>query len=304
MTTLNKSRQPIELYSPSYFGLCTLGGALACGPTHASVTPLDLVKCRRQVDPKIYSSNTQAWKTIYRGAGVPGIFFGWGPTFVGYAFQGAGKYGGYEYFKNFYGKLLPNTNKTVVYLGASASAEFLADIALCPFEAVKVRMQTTLPPFANSMRDGLAKIVKEEGFGGLYKGITPLWARQIPYTMIKFSSFENVVSYIYSYLPKRKEEYGPLAQTGVSFVGGYIAGIACAIGSHPADVLVSKMNSERKAGESVITCVNRIYSRIGFIGLWGGLPIRIFMIGSLTSLQWLIYDTFKIYCGFPSTGGH
>ena len=77
--------------------------------------------------------------------------------------------GGYEYFKNFYGKLLPNTNKTVVYLGASASAEFLADIALCPFEAVKVRMQTTLPPFANSMRDGLAKIVKEEGFGGLYK---------------------------------------------------------------------------------------------------------------------------------------
>jgi hypothetical protein len=29
--------------------------------------------------------------------------------------------------------------QTIIYLGASASAEFFADMALCPFEAVKVR---------------------------------------------------------------------------------------------------------------------------------------------------------------------
>ncbi len=28
--------------------------------------------------------------------------------------------------------------QNLIYLGASASAEFIADIALCPFEAVKV----------------------------------------------------------------------------------------------------------------------------------------------------------------------
>ena len=28
---------------------------------------------------------------------------------------------------------------TVIYLGASASAEFFADIGLCPFESVKVK---------------------------------------------------------------------------------------------------------------------------------------------------------------------
>jgi len=26
------------------------------------------------------------------------------------------------------------------------------------------------------------------------------------------------------------------------------------------------------------------------------------MIGTLTGLQWFIYDSFKIYCGFPTTG--
>jgi hypothetical protein len=33
----------IELYSPKYYLACTLGGIVACGVTHAAVTPLDLV---------------------------------------------------------------------------------------------------------------------------------------------------------------------------------------------------------------------------------------------------------------------
>ena len=54
-------------------------------------------------------------------------------------------------------------------------------------------MQTTLPPYANNLREGWSKIVAQEGFGGLYKGLYPLWARQIPYTMVKFATFESAV---------------------------------------------------------------------------------------------------------------
>ena len=121
------------------------------------------MKCRRQVDPKIYSSNLSAWRSIYAKEGLRGVIFGWSPTFVGYSFQGAGKYGFYEYFKYLYGDhLFPNMNRTVVFLGASASAEFLADMALCPWEAIKVRMQTTLPPYAQNMRQGWSKIMASD----------------------------------------------------------------------------------------------------------------------------------------------
>jgi solute carrier family 25 phosphate transporter 3 len=220
------------------------------------------------------------------------------PTFVGYSFQGAGKYGAYEVFKYYYGeKLFPNTPQTIVYLGASATAEFIADIFLCPFEAIKVRMQTTLPPYANNLREGWSKIVTQEGYGGLYKGLYPLWARQIPYTMVKFATFESAVAQIYKQLGKPKEAYNVLQQTGVSFLGGYIAGIGCAVISHPADVMVSKLNADRKAGEGAGAAISRIYSNIGFRGLWNGLPVRIGMIGTLTAFQWLIYDSFKVYLG-------
>lgn len=306
MSELQKTpKKKIELFSGTYFAACTLGGIIACGPTHTLVTPLDVVKCRRQVNSSLYKSNFQGWSTIYRQEGLRGIFIGWSPTFIGYSFQGAGKYGAYELFKYYYGeKLFPNAPKTIVYLGASATAEFIADIFLCPFEALKVRMQTTIPPFAHTLREGWGKVVAQEGYAGFYKGIYPLWARQIPYTMVKFATFESTVDQIYKTLGHPKSSYNQLQQTGVSFLGGYIAGIACAVVSHPADVMVSKLNADRKAGEGAGQALGRIYKDIGFKGLWNGLPVRIAMIGTLTAFQWLIYDSFKVYMGFPTTGGH
>ncbi|RDW78099.1 putative phosphate transport protein [Coleophoma crateriformis] len=297
----------IEMYSPKFYAACTFGGLLACGLTHTAVTPLDLVKCRRQVDSKMYTGNFQAWGKIGRAEGFRGIYTGWGPTFFGYSAQGAFKYGGYEFFKKFYSDAVGAENaykyKTALYLMASASAEAIADVALCPFEAVKVRMQTTIPPFAKGTFNGISTITSKEGYAGLYKGLYPLWGRQIPYTMMKFASFETIVEAIYDYLPGTKSDYGKGAQTAVSFTAGYLAGILCAIVSHPADVMVSKLNAQRKSQEAFGAAMSRIYKDIGFSGLWNGLPVRIVMIGTLTGLQWMIYDYFKIFMGLPTTGG-
>ena len=100
--------------------------------------------------------------------------------------------------------------------------------------------------------------------------------------MMKFASFETIVEAIYGYLPGQKSDYGKGAQTGVSFAGGYLAGILCAIVSHPADVMVSKLNANRQPGEAFGGAMSRIYKDIGFSGLWNGLGVRIVMIGTLT----------------------
>lgn len=55
--------------------------------------------------------------------------------------------------------------RTSLYLAASASAEFFADIALCPMEACKVRIQTQ-PGWANTLREGMPKLYAEEGVWG------------------------------------------------------------------------------------------------------------------------------------------
>ncbi|KAI8874243.1 mitochondrial phosphate carrier protein 2 [Ramicandelaber brevisporus] len=299
---------PIELYSNQYYYTCAIGGALACGLTHAAVTPLDLVKTRLQVNKSLYNGIFDGWRQIGKAEGLRGLYTGWVPTLIGYSIQGTFKYGLYEFFKYKYAELAGEENahryRALLYLSASASAELFADIGLCPWEALKVRMQTSTTPFASGTVAGFQKILANEGVNGFYKGLTPLWMRQIPYTMMKFASFEKTVELIYKHaLSKPREEYGKAEQLGVTFVAGYIAGVFCAIVSHPADTLVSKLNNVAKAeGESTMQLSTRIMKDLGFAGVWTGLGPRIVMIGTLTALQWFIYDSYKVKAGLPTTG--
>merc|ERR1712241_109355 len=122
------------------------------------------------------------------------------------------KFGFYEVFKNIYSGILGEENsylyRTSLYLAASASAEFFADIALSPMESVKVRMQTSpIGTFPTTLREAAPKIYAAEGLNGFYKSLVPLWGRQIPYTMMKFACFERTVEALYQYVvPKPRAE--------------------------------------------------------------------------------------------------
>ncbi|KAG9133553.1 hypothetical protein Leryth_016512 [Lithospermum erythrorhizon] len=299
---IQSPNEPIKMFSPAYYGACTAGGIFSCGLTHMAVTPLDLVKCNMQINPTKYTSISSGFGLLLKEQGFKGFFRGWVPTLLGYSSQGACKFGFYEFFKKKYSDMAGPENaikyKTFIYLAGSASAELIADVALCPFEAVKVRVQTQ-PGFARGLSDGLPKFINAEGAGGLYKGLVPLWGRQIPYTMMKFATFETIVENLYKYaIPTPKDQCTKGFQLGVSFVGGYVAGVFCAIVSHPADNLVSFLNNAK--GATMGDAVNKL----GLMGLCTrGLPLRIVMIGTLTGAQWGIYDAFKVFVGLPTTGG-
>merc|ERR1719305_591596 len=51
-----------EFGSPKYYLLCGFGGMLSCGLTHTAVVPLDLIKCRIQVDAAKYGNIVKGFK--------------------------------------------------------------------------------------------------------------------------------------------------------------------------------------------------------------------------------------------------
>ena len=124
-------------------------------------------------------------RTIATEEGSRAIWKGFGPTFVGYSFQGMFKYGLYEVFKDYYSNLAGEQNsqkyKPLIWLVGSASAEVFADIALCPFEMTKVKIQTsphgTFPvPFGAALKEmSRTKAETRYPFGSLI----PLWSRQV-----------------------------------------------------------------------------------------------------------------------------
>merc|ERR1719502_127175 len=56
----------IVLFSPAYYAACAVGGVLSCGGTHTLVTPLDVVKCNMQTDPKKYTGIFQGFGTVLK----------------------------------------------------------------------------------------------------------------------------------------------------------------------------------------------------------------------------------------------
>lgn len=115
---------------------------------------------------------------------------------------------------------------------------------------------------------------------------------------MKFVVFEKTIQLIYDrYLQTTRAECGKAYNLFWTFVSGYIAGIVCAIVSHPADTIFTAMNKSKEP-----TTVAKVYEKIGFGGLWKGLGPRILMIGTLTGLQWWIYDSYKALVGLPASG--
>jgi solute carrier family 25 (mitochondrial phosphate transporter), member 3 len=137
------------------------------------------------VNPAKYAGTVSSLKTIVAEEGTKGIWKGFGPTLVGYSLQGMFKYGLYEIFKDAYmnlaGEEASQNYKGAIWLAGSASAEFFADIALCPLEMTKVKIQTspagTFPvPFGAAWSEmSRTKVDTRFPFGSL----VPLWSRQV-----------------------------------------------------------------------------------------------------------------------------
>lgn len=68
----------------------------------------------------------------------------------------------------------------------------------------------------------------------------------MPYTVVKFVAFEKVVENFYKRIfTKPKDEYSNSTQLMITLMSGYIAGIFCAVVSHPADTMVSILNKQK-----------------------------------------------------------
>ncbi|KAI0475369.1 mitochondrial carrier [Xylariaceae sp. FL0804] len=282
-------------------------GALAATATHGGATPIDVVKTRIQVDDSLKGHNMlRAGRSIVAKEGASALLTGFGPTAVGYLVQGGAKFAGYEYFKKRFIDLVGSPDaavrhRTAIYLGASASAEFFADIALCPLEATRIRL-VSQRGYAPGLAGGFARLAREEGLRGFYSGFVPLLAKQVPYAVGQFSVHEAAVEVLYRAMgPERRARLTRLEDTGVELASGIVAGAAAAVLSHPADTLLSAIN--KGSGDPGQSTTARMFSLARELGprrlLLSGLGPRVVMTCGLVAGQFVIYAQCKSLTGAP-----
>eukprot|EP01133_Synstelium_polycarpum_P004004 gene4004-4635_t len=260
-----------------------MAGALGCSITHSAVVPLDVVKTRQQTNPAKYRGVVSSFSTIVKEEGPIMLLQGLGPTAIGYAMQEA------------VGPEAASTYRIPIWMAASGTAETIADLALCPNEATRIRLVSD-PSFAKSPGEAFQKILKNEGMMGLYKGLPPILLKQVPYTMAKFAVYEIASESAYKMSGRPKESMADSEKLSISLGSGIVAGIVAAIVSQPADTILSLINQEKTDGGAG-KAIKNIVGRLGVSGLFRGVGTRCVMVGLLTSGQFFIFDGIKLALG-------
>ncbi|KAK1307687.1 Mitochondrial uncoupling protein 3 [Acorus calamus] len=184
-----------ELLRPSSDSLASRAFAGGASGVLAQVvaSPADLVKVRMQADGRRYSSAPDALMKIVRSEGLGGLWRGVVPNAQRAFLVNMGELTCYDYSKR---RILNGglcEDNLYAHTLASVASGLCSTMMSCPADVVKTRMmnQGVERVYRGSL-DCLVRTVRAEGFGALWKGFFPTWARLGPWQFVFWVSYEQL----------------------------------------------------------------------------------------------------------------
>ncbi|KAG9049921.1 Mitochondrial dicarboxylate transporter [Tulasnella sp. UAMH 9824] len=248
MVPVSKPKQPY----PQYLG--GIAASIAASITH----PLDLTKVRLQASGD--TGMIQSLKKTVRTAGVRGLFDGVSATLFRQMTYSMCRFWAYDESKKFLGAGKNAPAWKLALAGSMAGG--IAGVVGNPGEILMVRMQGDFakPPekrlnYKNCF-DGLFRMIREEGWSSLSRGVYPNVIRSILMNASQLAS--QVLPYIYDYFKSMllRTKYfkdNIYCHFTASLFAGTVATTVCS----PADVLKSRVMNASGPGSSSAMAVLR-----------------------------------------------
>jgi len=294
-------RNPIErdlALGPEGFLRLGIAGALCTAFTRAVLHPIDLVKCRMQRYPNECPNMIAGFQRskeqglLLRGADVT-VFNG---LLIGFS-----SFGLVEFFRRTLTVLAEDLGApgytVFIILFASSFSQVFADFLVVPFESIRIQIVTSPADASKSTLAFAKEAVDTNGIRQLFNGYFPLLVRDIPFTISKFLVYDLVQKFMFNAFPVTEED--PALTLAVSLLAGLVAGVTGAIVTTPPDNILTKV-SFRSTDQSTSSDWKQIVKELlqeqegGIANLFRGVGLRSFYFGSLISLQFFLYDFFKI----------
>lgn len=175
-----------------------------------------------------------------------------------------------------------------------------------PADLVKVRMQADgrmvsqgLRPRYSGPFDALNKIVRSEGFGGLWKGVFPNVQRAFLVNMGELACYDHAKHFI---IRNRISEDNIYAHT----LASVMSGLSATTLSCPADVVKTRMmnqgvrNDEKVLYKSSYDCLVKTVKVEGIRALWKGFFPTWARLGPWQFVFWVSYEKLRHIAGLSS----
>jgi solute carrier family 25 aspartate/glutamate transporter 12/13 len=204
------------------------------------VYPIDVIKTKMQNIN--YKNGFECITSIIRKDGYRGFYKGALIQLIGVGPEKAIKL----YVNSYISSKMEDTNYNKIISGSLAGGSQV--IVSNPIEIIKIQHQMNLN---NNIKDTINMI---GGIKSLYKGVSLCLLRDIPFSAIYFPTY-NIIK----------------KQTDNIFISGMIAGIPAAYLVTPADVIKTRIQTNKlHYYKNIYDCINKIYKNEGFKAFWKG----------------------------------
>ncbi|KAL4494580.1 hypothetical protein ABPG72_004482 [Tetrahymena utriculariae] len=279
-----------------------IAGGISGVVSRTAVAPIERVIILKQTSIEQYQGNNsvQAIIKMYKLEGVRSLFKG---NYVNclriFPFQAIEFFMFDKYKKSYYQYMQSqiHLNRVALDLIAGAFAGITASVCVYPLDLAKTLLAVKISKTPNASNPGCLqiwkKIVLNEGFRGLFKGLSATMIGIAPYASLKLTFFNNLQYYASKKLNKDQKQmsiYWNLA------LGGLSGCLAVSI-TYPTDLIrrnlqIAKMNNNN-ANPTYASIIKSIYSKSGLIGLYRGLPATYCKILPSTAIVFAINDFLK-----------
>ncbi|ODV70989.1 mitochondrial succinate-fumarate transporter [Cyberlindnera jadinii NRRL Y-1542] len=274
--------------------------------------PLDTIKVRMQLHRKSGAVKNPGFVTtgiqIAKKEGITGLYKGLGAVVIGIIPKMAIRFSSYEFYRGLLKDENGNISTGSTFIAGVGAGITEACAVVNPMEVVKIRLQAqhhsmsdplSVPKYRNAGH-AVYVIVKEEGFGTLYRGVSLTAARQATNQGANFTVYSKLKEFLEDYHTKNGNN-GVIPSWQTSCIG-LVSGAIGPFSNAPLDTIKTRLQKETKSSDPndpllkqssaqrILRITKDLIREEGVAALYKGITPRVMRVAPGQAVTFTVYE--------------
>ena len=270
--------------------------------------PLDTIKVRMQLSRRQRQPGVKRRGFIQTGVEIArketplGLYKGLGAVLTGIVPKMAIRFTSYEWYKQLLAKKDGTVGGGANFLAGLLSGVTEAVFVVTPMEVVKIRLQAQhhsmsdpldVPKYRNAAH-ACYTVIKEEGFGAVYRGVSLTALRQGTNQAANFTAYTELKEMLQQ---RQDDPSAPLPSWQTSVIG-LISGAVGPFTNAPIDTIKTRLQrTPAEPGQTAMgrisAIANQMMKQEGLRAFWMGITPRVMRVAPGQAVTFAVYEYLK-----------
>ncbi|KAK0717669.1 mitochondrial carrier domain-containing protein [Lasiosphaeria miniovina] len=272
--------------------------------------PLDTIKVRMQLSRRGRQPGLAKRGFLRTGIEIArketplGLYKGLGAVMTGIVPKMAIRFTSFEWYKQLLAnKQTGNVSGQSTFLAGLFAGVTEAVAVVTPMEVIKIRLQAQyhsmadpldVPKYRNAAH-ALYTVVKEEGFGALYRGVSLTALRQGSNQAVNFTAYSYFKEWLQRWQPELDAKSLPSYQTTLI---GLVSGAMGPLSNAPIDTIKTRLQKTpalagTTALQRIVGISKEMFRQEGFHAFYKGITPRIMRVAPGQAVTFTVYEFLK-----------